>query len=178
MTVAHPDAMAAAIRPYKVLFLCTGNSARSIMAEALLNQTGQGCFMAFSAGSHPAKKVHRHTRELLEQRCISTEPLYCKSWREFAAPGAPAMHCIILLSADLMGRPHPAWHGRPLIAYWCLRDPVAVVGSADRKRQAFLQVFETLEMRIKRLVTLPAAGRGTQRLCQELDLVAAPGCYT
>jgi arsenate reductase (thioredoxin) len=157
---------------YKVLFICTGNAARSILAEALLNHGGHGRFLGFSAGLRPAKLVNRYALELLEQQRIPTEPLYCKSWDEFAAPDTPVMDCIIVLSNRLPGKRHPVWPGQPVTVHWGMYDPASVRGSAEKKRRAFLQTFEVLQARIDYLVSLPVDRLDWQKIREELDSIA------
>jgi protein-tyrosine-phosphatase len=132
-----------------VLFLCTGNSARSILAEAFLNCVGRGRFRAFSAGSHPAGKVNPFALELLEKNGISTAGLRSKSWDEFAKPGAPEMHFIFTVCDNAAGETCPVWPGRPMTAYWGVADPAAVQGTDEQKRQAFLEAFAQLSDRIR-----------------------------
>jgi arsenate reductase (thioredoxin) len=142
--------------PYNVLFLCTGNSARSVMAEALLNVLGQGQFRAFSAGSFPSGKVQPMAAELA-QAAGYDEPLRSKSWDEFAAPGAPAMDFIITVCDNAAGEVCPVWPGQPVTAHWGVADPVAVSGSDEARRHAFQTAWATLRQRVERLVSLPVA---------------------
>lgn len=140
---------------YNVLFLCTGNSARSILAEALLRRWGQGRFCAFSAGSRPAGTVHPMTLELLQLQGLPIEGLHSKSWDEFAAPGAPAIHIVLTVCDSAAAEVCPVWPGHPTTAHWGIPDPAAVGGSDAQKRAAFRDAFRTLEARIRRLVSLP-----------------------
>jgi len=160
-----------AAHAYKVLFVCTGNSARSILAEALLHQWGQGRFLAFSAGPRPAKNVNRYALELLELRGIATEPLYCKSWDEFATPRALAMDCIIMLSSRLPSR-HPTWPGQPVTVHWGMHDPASVRGAAAKKRRAFQQTLEILQARIDYLTSLPVDRLEAKTIREKLDSIA------
>ena len=137
-----------------VLFLCTGNSARSILAEAILNAEGKGKFRAFSAGSHPAGKVNPFVVELLEQRRYPTDGLRSKSWDEFAAPGAPQLDFVFTVCDDAAGEVCPIWPGQPITAHWGVEDPAAVAGSDEDKRKAFLKAFTVLQRRISLFANL------------------------
>lgn len=140
-------------RMFNVLFLCTGNSARSIMAEALLNQIGAGRFRAFSAGSHPKRDVHPLTRQTLAQQHVRIEGLRSKSWDEFAAPGAPVMDFVFTVCDQAAAEPCPVWPGQPVTAHWGLPDPAAAT-DADAGR-AFRDACLTLRRRIELFVALP-----------------------
>ncbi|MCB5944098.1 arsenate reductase ArsC [Acidocella sp. KAb 2-4] len=142
-------------RPFNVLFLCTGNSARSIMAEALLNHWGQGKFRAYSAGSHPKGVVQPGALSLLASLGLPTEGLRSKNWEEFAKPGAPEMDFIFTLCDQAAGEACPAWPGQPVTAHWGQPDPAAVQGSAMEKAQAYRDALRMLENRIKIFVVLP-----------------------
>ena len=135
-----------------VLFLCTGNSARSILAEAILNHRGAGSFAAFSAGSHPRGGVHPLALELLCEKGLAIADLRSKSWDEFAAPGAPHMDRIITVCDNAEGEACPVWPGRPAVAHWSLPDPAAVQGSDAECRRAFADTYDALDERIARLV--------------------------
>ena len=139
---------------YNVLFLCTGNSARSILAEAILNAEGKGKFRAFSAGSHPSGKVNSFSLELLEQRRYPTEGLRSKAWDEFAAPGAPQLDFVFTVCDNAAGEVCPVWPGQPISAHWGVEDPAVVVGSDEDKRKAFLKTFTVLQRRISLLASL------------------------
>lgn len=141
--------------PYNVLFLCTGNSARSILAEGLANHLGRGRFRAFSAGSHPSGRVNPFAIELLEQSGISASGARSKSWEEFARPGAREMDFIITVCANAAGEVCPNWPGGPTTAHWGVADPAAVEGSDEEKRRAFLEAATILRRRIELLVSLP-----------------------
>jgi arsenate reductase len=143
------------IRPFNVLFLCTGNSARSILAEAYLNAGGRGGFVAHSAGSHPGGKVNPFALELLQNNRIETARLRSKSWDEFAAPGAPALDFVFTVCDNAAGEACPLWPGQPISAHWGVQDPAAAQGSDDEKRKAFLRAFTELSARIKLLLALP-----------------------
>ena len=135
-----------------VLFLCTGNSARSILAEAYLNHAAQGRFRAYSAGSHPAGNVNPFAVELLRSKGISTQGVRSKNWHEFAAPGAPRMDYIFTVCDNAAGEVCPVWPGRPVKEHWGVPDPAAVQGSDEQKRQAFLAAFTQLSGRIDRFL--------------------------
>lgn len=141
--------------PLNVLFLCTGNSARSILAEAYLNSMGRGQFRAYSAGSHPAAKVNPFALELLEKNRIGTEGLRSKSWDEFAVPGAPVMNFVFTVCDNAAGETCPLWPGQPITAHWGVEDPAAAVGSEEQKRKAFLAAFTQLSTRIRLFLNLP-----------------------
>jgi len=138
-----------------VLFLCTGNSARSILAEAYLNSTARGRFRAFSAGSHPTGKVNPFALELLQKNRIPTDDLRSKTWDEFAKPGAPALNFVFTVCDNAAGEACPLWPGQPVTAHWGVPDPAAVQGSDAEKRKAFLDVFTRLSTRIRLFVDLP-----------------------
>jgi arsenate reductase len=135
-----------------VLFVCTGNSARSILAEAMLNHLGKGRFRAYSAGSHPAGKVNPFAIELLEEASVPTAGLGSKGWDEFAKPGAPSMDLVITVCDDAAGEACPAWPGKPRTEHWGLRDPAKVQGSDDDKRAAFRDTAQALRTRIATLM--------------------------
>ena len=141
-------------RPHNVLFLCTGNSARSILAEALLNHWGQGKFRAFSAGSFPKGQVNPLAIELLEWASLPTEGLRSKSWDEFAAPGAPPIDFVITVCDNAAGETCPVWPGKPVTAHWGVADPAAVEDDAA-KGAAFRKALTELEARIKLFVNVP-----------------------
>jgi protein-tyrosine-phosphatase len=156
-------------QPFNVLFLCTGNSARSILAEAYLNSAGAGRFRAYSAGSHPTGKVNPFAVELLRKRGISTEGLRSKSWDEFAGPGAPAQDFVFTVCDNAAGEACPLWPGQPVTAHWGVPDPAAVAGSDEDKRRAFLGAFTTLSSRIRLLLELPVARLDAHSLRKSLD---------
>ena len=141
-------------RPYNVLFLCTGNSARSILAEALLNHWGKGRFRGFSAGSFPKGQVHPLAIELLERTNMPTEGLRSKSWDEFAAPDAPPLDFVITVCDNAAGEACPVWPGKPMTAHWGVADPAAVEGDAQQG-VAFRKALAELEARIKLFVNIP-----------------------
>ena len=140
-------------RTYNVLFLCTGNSARSIMAETLLNADGDGRFRGYSAGSFPKGEVHPMALDVLAGLGFGTEGLRSKSWEEFARPGAPAIDFIVTVCDDAAGETCPIWPGHPMTAHWGIEDPARVEG--DEQRQAFLQALRFLRNRIALFLALP-----------------------
>lgn len=140
---------------YNVLVLCTGNSARSILAEALINRWGAGRFRGFSAGSHPKGAVHPQALELLERMEFPTAELRSKSWDEFAGPSAPTLDFVFTVCDNAAGEVCPVWFGHPMTAHWGINDPAAVEGSDADKRKAFREAFDALEKRIKEFVALP-----------------------
>jgi arsenate reductase (thioredoxin) len=152
---------------YNVLFLCTGNSARSILAEALLNRWGQGKFHAFSAGSHPKGAVHPLALDLLRKHGLPTEHLRSKAWDEFAAPGAPRLDFVFTVCDRAAAEVCPVWPGQPMTAHWGVEDPAAVTG--DAAQRAFRNAFHTLEARIRLFVSLPIAKLEGMKLKQRLD---------
>jgi len=152
-----------------VLFLCTGNSARSILAESLLNHHGRGRFRAFSAGSHAKGQVHPIAVALLEQSELPSIGLRSKSWDEFAAPGAPRIHFVITVCDSAAGEVCPVWPGKPMTAHWGIQDPAAVEGSDSQKWEAFRTALRQLENRIQRLVSLPLASLDRAQLKSRLD---------
>lgn len=142
-------------RPYNVLFLCTGNSARSILGEAILDAMGEGRFRAFSAGSHPGGRVNPYAIELLQKNRIATGELRSKSWDEFAAPGAPALDFVFTVCDSAAAEVCPVWPGQPMSAHWGIPDPAAVDGDDAAKRKAFLDTYMLLQRRISLLTSLP-----------------------
>src|SRR5208337_3309575 len=148
-TTMHP--------PYNVLFLCTGNSARSILAEALLNHRGRPFFHAFSAGSHPTGRVNPFALKQLEAAGLPVDGLHSKSWDEFAKPGAPQMHFVFAVCDNAAAEVCPVWPGQPVTAHWGVPDPDAVVGTIDQMERAFRDAFLTLDRRIALFLSLPLA---------------------
>jgi arsenate reductase (thioredoxin) len=142
-------------KTYNALFLCTGNSARSILAESLLNHWGRGRFRGFSAGSFPKGRVHPMSLELLRSLNLPTEGLRSKSWDEFAAPGAPAMDFVFTVCDQAAGEVCPIWPGNPVTAHWGVPDPAAAEGTDEDRRRAFRDACRRLEARIKLLAALP-----------------------
>jgi len=152
-----------------VLFLCTGNSARSILAEAYLNSAARGRFVAYSAGSHPAGKVNPFAIDLLEKNRLPTQGLRSKNWDEFAAPGAPKMDFVFTVCDNAAGEVCPIWPGQPITAHWGVADPAAAVGSDEAKRKAFLRAFTELSTRINLLLALPVEKLERTALKRKLD---------
>ena len=142
-------------RIYNVLFLCTGNSARSVMAETLLNHWGKGLFQAYSAGSHPAGRLHPLTLDLLARLNFPVAALRSKSWDEFAAPAAPVMDFVFTVCDQAAGEVCPIWPGQPITAHWGFPDPASFSGTEAEKRAFFAEVFRQIESRIKAFAALP-----------------------
>jgi len=162
-----------AARVFNVLFLCTGNSARSILAESLLNHLGRGRFRAYSAGSFPTGRVNPLALDLLAQMKIDAAGARSKSWDEFAKAGATEFDFIITVCDQVAGEVCPVWPGQPLAAHWGVLDPAAVTGSDAQKMQAFREAFRALEHRIRMLVSLPPASFDRLRIKHELDRIGA-----
>jgi arsenate reductase (thioredoxin) len=156
-------------RTCNVLILCTGNSARSILAEALINHLGKGRFCAFSAGSHPAGRVNPFAIELLAQKGLPVADLRSKSWDEFVRPDAPKLDFIFTVCDNAAGEVCPVWPGHPAKAHWGIPDPGAAQGSDQDKRQAFATAYRQLEARIARFVALPIGQMESVALQQALD---------
>ncbi len=156
-------------RTYNVLFLCTGNSARSILAEATLNAMGRGRFKAWSAGSHPAGKVNLFALELLQKNRLPTEDLRSKNWDEFARPDAPALDFVFTVCDNAAGEVCPVWPGQPMTAHWGVPDPAAVEGSDEAKRKAFFTAWSQLQHRISIFASLPLDKLDRLSLKQRLD---------
>ena len=156
-------------KPLNVLFLCTGNSARSVLAEAYLNNAGRGRFRAYSAGSHPQGKVNPFALELLSKNRVNVEGLRSKSWDEFAKPGAPKLDFVFTVCDNAAGEVCPIWPGQPVTAHWGVEDPAAIVGNDEEKRRAFLKAFTVLSARINRLLALPFEKLSRQSLKTRLD---------
>jgi arsenate reductase len=144
-------------RKFNVLFLCTGNSARSILAEACLNNlaVSQGKFAGYSAGSHPKGQVHPMALDLLKRSQMSTDGLRSKSWDAFAQPGAPIMDFVFTVCDDAAGEQCPYWPGQPMTAHWGLPDPAAVTSSESEQRRAFMDAFAVIRRRIELFASLP-----------------------
>ncbi len=157
-------------KPFNVLFLCTGNSARSIMAEAILTLWGQKKFNAYSAGSHPTGTVNPHAIALLEKRNLLTEGLRSKSWDEFAQAGAPALDFVFTVCDQAAAEVCPVWPGQPISAHWGVPDPAAETDEAKMDK-AFLNAFLTLEARIKLFTALPIASLDKLGLQERVDRI-------
>src|SRR5258707_9635348 len=159
--------------PFNVLFLCTGNSARSIMAEAILNKLGAGKFRAYSAGSQPKGKVNPHTRELLQSLGYDTSSFRSKSWNEFAKPGAPALDFAFTVCDNAAGEVCPVWPGQPMTAHWGVPDPVEAKGAEAEVRFAFADALRMLTNRINIFVSLPLRSLEKLTLQRQLDSIGA-----
>lgn len=158
---------------YNALFLCTGNSARSIMAEVMLNNMGNGRFRAWSAGSHPKGAVHPLALELLAKNRLPIEGLRSKDWEEFARPGAPQIDFVFTVCDNAAGEVCPVWPGRPMTAHWGIPDPAAVEGSDDNKRKAFFLAYNQLSKRLSLFVNLPLERLDNMTLQQQLKDIGA-----
>jgi protein-tyrosine-phosphatase len=156
-------------RRFNVLFLCTGNSARSIMAEALLNFWGRGRFQAFSAGSHPKGEVHPLTLDVLRRNRISIENLRSKSWDEFATPDAPTLDFVFTVCDQAAQEVCPVWPGQPMTAHWGIHDPAAVQGTDEEKARAFNKAFRELDARLKIFTSLRFEMLDSLALQRQLD---------
>ena len=157
--------------PYHVLFLCTGNSARSILAEQLVNHWGKGRFRGFSAGSRPKGRVHPIALALLEHMKLPTEGLRSKSWDEFAHPGAPRLDFVFTVCDDAAAEACPVWPGQPMTAHWGVADPAAVRGRETQRWLAFRRSFRELENRIKIFTSLPLKSLDRLKLQERLDAI-------
>ncbi len=158
-------------RPYNVLFLCTGNSARSIFAEAILNKIGKGKFVAYSAGSDPKGEVNPRTLALLTRLGFPTEGLRSKSWNEFAQPGAPELDFVFTVCDNAANEVCPVWPGQPMTAHWGVPDPAAVEGDAKTVEDAFRVAFMTLQRRIELFANLPVRSLDRMSLKKEVDSI-------
>jgi len=156
-----------------VLFLCTGNSARSILAEAILNGLGAPRFRAHSAGSHPSGRVNPFALELLRRQGLPTEGLRSKAWDEFAAPGAPHLDFVFTVCDAAAGEACPVWPGQPISAHWGVTDPAAVTGSDEEKRRAFFAAYTTLRNRIQLFLSLPHTTLDRMKMKQRLDAIGS-----
>ena len=160
-------------RVFNVLFLCTGNSARSILAEAYLNALGRGRFRAYSAGSHPTGKVNPFALELIERNRLRLEGLRSKAWDEFAKPDAPQMDIVITVCDQAAGETCPVWPSRPVTAHWGVEDPAAEAGGDEAKRAAFMRAFSILQKRIALLVNLPLDALDPMATAQRLKQIGS-----
>lgn len=156
---------------YNVLFLCTGNSARSIMAEAIMRKKGFPNFNACSAGSHPAGFVRPEAIHQIELAHMSTENLRSKSWDEFSGPGAPLLHFVFTVCDNAASEVCPFWPGQPMTAHWGISDPAAVQGTPEEVERAFSRAFVTLDRRIGLFLCLPLASLDTFALQREIDSI-------
>ena len=158
-------------RVYNILFLCTGNSARSVLGEAIVNHLGKDRFKGFSAGSQPKGEVHPYTLDLLAGLRLPTDGLFSKSWDLYAVAGAPQMDFIFTVCDSAAGEACPAWPGQPMTAHWGIPDPAAVEGSGIEKRTAFRQAYAALENRIKLFLSLPIASLDKMTLQNRLNVI-------
>ena len=158
-------------KSYNVLFLCTGNSARSIMAEAILNRKGRPSFTAFSAGSHPSGLVHPEALKQIEASRMLTDGLRSKSWDEFAKPDAPRMDFVFTVCDNAAKEMCPVWPGQPMTAHWGVPDPAAVKGSPEQIERAFRDAFMILDRRITLFLNLPLPTLGRLAIKKEIDRI-------
>ena len=161
--------------PYNVLFLCTGNSARSILAEAIIEREGMGRFRGFSAGSHPKGELNPYAVQLLERLNHDTSAMRSKSWDEFARPGAPKMDFVFTVCDQAAAEECPYWPGQPMSAHWGLPDPAAVEGNEAERRLAFSETYRMLRNRISIFVNLPLASLDRLALQDRLDEIGRTG---
>jgi len=167
-----------ATAPFNVLFLCTGNSARSIMSEAYLNAAGKDRFVAYSAGSHPGGKVNPFALELLRKNRIDTASLRSKSWDEYAKPGAPELDFVFTVCDNAAGEVCPIWPGQPISAHWGVNDPAAVPGRDEEKRRAFFRAYTELSARINLFMSLPLDKLDRLVLRKKLEEIGKAGSET
>jgi arsenate reductase len=160
-------------RVYNVLFLCTGNSARSVLGEVLLNSAGAGRFRGFSAGSHPKGQVHPMTLQVLAEAGLPTDGLRSKSWDEFAVPGAPVMDFVFTVCDSAAGEACPLWPGQPISAHWGIEDPAAVTGPEFKQRQAFEDALGFMRNRVEAFVSLPLGSIDRMTLTRKLQGIGA-----
>ena len=160
---------------YNVLFLCTGNSARSVMAEGILNHHANGVFKAYSAGSHPSGKVRPEALKQLELAGIPTEEFRSKGWDEFAVPGAPPLDFVFTVCDSAAGETCPVWPGKPATAHWGIQDPAAFMGPEDAQLALFRRVYGQLDRRIRLFVPLPFRSLDRLSLQKELDTIGMWG---
>ena len=158
-------------QPYNVLFLCTGNSARSIFAEAILQREGLGKFNSFSAGSHPKGEVHPYALDLLQKLDHPVKDFRSKNWDEFATPGAPKLDFVFTVCDNAAAEVCPVWPGQPVTAHWGVPDPVIVEGNEAEKRLAFADTYRMLRNRISIFVNLPIASLDRLTLMRRLDQI-------
>ena len=156
---------------YNVLFLCTGNSARSIMAEAIMNKKGWPNFTAYSAGSHPTGRVNPHALKMLQTARLPIEGLRSKAWDEFAKPEAPELHFVFTVCDNAAKEVCPVWPGQPMTAHWAVPDPASVAGSEEQLERAFRDAFTVLERRISLLLCLPLESLDKLAIQKEIDRI-------
>ena len=158
-------------RPYNILFLCTGNSARSILAETVANRLGEGRFKAYSAGSFPTGRVNPHAISLLDSVGVPTAGLRSKSWDEFAGPDGPTLDFVVTVCDNAAGEVCPIWLGHPVQSHWGLPDPAAVEGSDDEKLQAFMATYAALSERLEAFTALPLEQMTPSEIKRQMDLI-------
>jgi arsenate reductase (thioredoxin) len=156
---------------YNVLFLCTGNSARSIMAEAIMNKKGFPNFTAYSAGSHPTGRVNPNALKMIETARLPVEGLRSKGWDEFAKPGAPELHFVFTVCDNAAKEVCPVWPGQPMTAHWAVPDPASVAGTDEQIERAFRDAFTVLERRISLLLCLPLESLDKLAIQKEIDRI-------
>jgi len=154
-----------------VLFLCTGNSARSILAEALLNYRGRGRYRGFSAGSHPKGEVHPLALETLHRHHVPVESPRSKDWSEFAQPGSPVMDVVVTVCDNAAGEVCPVWPGQPITAHWGIADPAAATGTDEDRRRAFIKAFRELDTRIQLFASLRIENLDRLEIKREVDQI-------
>ena len=162
-------------RPFTVLFLCTGNSARSVIAEAILNREGRGKFRAYSAGSQPKGQVHPHTLDLLRKMNFDVSKFRSKSWTEFSTPDAPKLDFVFTVCDSAAAESCPVWPGQPMTAHWGVPDPAAATGSEAEIRLAFADAYRMLNNRISIFVNLPLRSLDRLTLQRQLDGIGRAG---
>jgi len=160
-------------RRYNVLFLCTGNSARSIMAEAIMNNKGRPNFTAYSAGSHPTGRISPYTLKILQTARIPIEGLRSKAWDEFTKPGAPKLHFVFTVCDIAAKEVCPVWPGQPMTAHWAVPDPASVAGSEEQIGRAFHDAFNVLDRRISLLLCLPLSSLDRLAMQKEIDRIGS-----
>ena len=158
-------------KPYNVLFLCTGNSARSIMAEAIMNHKGRANFVAFSAGSHPSGSVRPEALRQLEKAHLPIRGFRSKSWNEFAKPGAPKLDFVLTVCDNAAKEVCPVWPGQPMTAHWGVADPAAVQGTEEQVEKAYRDAFFLLDRRISLFLSLPLSTLDRPSLKKEIDKI-------
>jgi arsenate reductase len=161
-------------RACNVLFLCTGNSARSVLAECLANRLGEGRLRAWSAGSHPRAEIHPLTREILQEHGHDTSNLRSKSWDELAGPGAPRFDLVVTVCDRAAGETCPVWPGHPVQAHWSIEDPAAASGERRERLRAFERAYREIERRIAALARLPLASLEREALRSSVQRLADP----
>jgi arsenate reductase (thioredoxin) len=171
VVVLRSEGVIAMTGRYNVLFLCTGNSARSIMAEAILNRKGRPNFQAYSAGSHPTGRVRPEALRQIELAHLPTDGLRSKDWEEFAKQGAPQMNFVFTVCDNAAKEVCPVWPGQPMTAHWGVPDPAAVEGSPEEIERAFRDAFMTLDRRISLLLCLPLSSLDKLAIKREIDRI-------